>query len=232
MSKLFLPLNGRPLLAHTLRVLQASPHIRWIVLVVRARERTEIARVLARERITKVVLCLGGSSRAESVARGFAALPAEARWVLVHDGARPCLTESLIRRAVAAARQAGAAVCGLPASLTVKEVNGYHEVRATLDRSRLWFAQTPQVFRRDWLARSIERLNGRLGRFPDDASIVEAAGFPVRMVLGDPLNIKVTTHEDLLLAEAILKGRLSGQVTRWPSGRSLAGHRATRPLGH
>ena len=231
-SKLFLPLNGRPLLAHTLRVLQASPRIRWIVLVVRARERTEIARMLARERVTKAVLCLGGSSRAESVARGFAVLPAEARWVLVHDGARPCLTESLIRRAVAAARQVGAAVCGLPASLTVKKVDGHGRVRSTLDRERLWFAQTPQVFRRDWFARALTRVNGRLERFPDDVSVLEAAGYRVHVVPGDPLNIKVTTREDLLLAEAILKGRLSGQVTRWPSDRSLAGHRATRPLGH
>ena len=204
-NKLFVSLNGQPLLAHTLRVLQQSQVVRWIILVVRPEERAQAGALLRRQRITKALPpCLGGRTRAESVARGLAAVPQDARWVLVHDGARPCLSGALIARVAAAARRRGAAVCGLPASLTVKDVNGRHEVRATLDRSRLWFAQTPQVFRRDWLARSIERLNGRLGRFPDDASIVEAAGFPVSMIPGDPLNIKVTTREDLLLAEAIL----------------------------
>ena len=208
MSKLFVSLRGRPLLAHTLRVLQASPAVRWIVLVVRDRERAEAEALIARHKITKALRpCVGGASRAESVAKGFAELPREAAWVLVHDGARPCLTPRLIRQAVRAAERRGAVACGLPAMLTVKAVDARREVRVTLDRDQLWFVQTPQVFRRAWFARALARANGSLAHFTDDAALVESAGFSVSMVPGDPLNIKVTTKEDLMLADTILRSR-------------------------
>ena len=204
--KLFASIHGRPLLAYTLQALQASPAIRWIQVVVRPAERAEIERLIGRYRITKALRpCAGGASRSESVASGFAALPEDAGWILVHDGARPCVSAGLIRSSVRAAKRHGAVACGLPASLTVKEVAADGEVRATLDRRRLWFVQTPQLFRRDLFAASLQRAGKRLSRFPDDASIVEAAGFRVRMVPGDPLNIKVTTRDDLVLAEAILR---------------------------
>jgi len=220
-SKLFVPLNGQPLLAHTLRVLQESRFIQRIVLVVRDGEQAQAAALIARHKITKALSpCLGGASRAESVAKGFAALPRETEWVLVHDGARPCLTQRLIRQAVQAARRHGAVACGLPASLTVKAVDERREVRVTLDRDHLWFVQTPQVFRREWFAQALARAcppkpwrrgtDHRLSQFPDDAALLESAGRPVRMILGDPLNLKVTTQEDLVLAEAILSSRTNG----------------------
>ena len=206
-SKAFVSLAGAPLLAHTLRALQASPSIGWIVLVVREGEQSRARALLARHRITKALPPrAGGASRAESVARGFAAVPPEAGWVLVHDGARPCVRPRLIEQTVRAAKRHGAVACGLPASLTVKAADALGRVRATLDRKPLWFVQTPQVFRRAWFAASLERVNGTLHRFPDDAAVVEAAGFAVRMVPGDPLNLKVTTKEDLLFANAILTG--------------------------
>ena len=209
-SKPFLELGGRPLLVYTLRALQESPAIRWIILVVRPADRRRAAALLKRHRITKALPpCPGGASRAESVARGFAALPRLAHWVLVHDAARPCVSRRLIRQAIGAAKRHGAVACGLPASLTVKAVDGRGQVRMTLDRDQLWFVQTPQVFRRDWFAEALARANGSLAQFPDDAAIVEAGGFPVRMIPGDPLNLKVTTPEDLILAEAILK-RMKG----------------------
>ena len=205
-SKAFVPLAGIPLLAHTLRALQASPSIGWIALVVREEEQSRARALLKRYRITKALPpCAGGSSRAESVAKGFAVLPAQARWVLIHDGARPCVRPRLIEQAVRAAHRHGAVACGLPASLTVKSADRAGRVRATLKREPLWFVQTPQVFRRAWFAQALGRVNGTLHRFPDDAALVESAGFSVRMVSGDPLNLKVTTKEDLLLAKAILK---------------------------
>ena len=216
-SKAFVPLVGVPLLAHTLRALQASPSIGWIVLVVRNGERSIAQALLKRHRITKALPPVrGGSSRAESVAKGFVVLPSEARWVLIHDGARPCVSPRLIERAVYAAKRHGAVACGLPASLTVKSTDRAGRVRATLKRERLWFVQTPQVFRRAWFAQALGRaglprlsagrrqVNGTLHRFPDDAAVVESAGFSVRMVPGDPLNLKVTTKEDLLVAKTIL----------------------------
>lgn len=207
-NKLFIALNGQPLLVRTLQALQASPAIRWIILVVRSEERAQAAALLKRHRLTKAQPpCVGGASRAESVANGVAALPRAARWVLVHDGARPCVSQRLIEEAVRAARRYGAVACGLPASVTVKAVDAQAEVRLTLDRERLWFVQTPQVFRRDWLIQALERAAHRLDQFPDDAALIESAGFRVRMIPGDPLNLKVTTQDDLLLAEAILAAR-------------------------
>jgi len=206
--KLLINLRGRPLLVQTLRVLQQSPSIRWMVVVVRAGDQAKTQALLKRYGITKALPpCVGGASRAESVARGCAALPPQAEWVLVHDAARPCVSLQLIERAVAAAKRHGAVACGLPATLTVKAVDEQNEVRLTLDRDRLWFVQTPQVFRRDWLAQAIKQAEHRLAEFPDDASIVESAGFPVRMIPGDPLNVKVTTNEDVVLAEAIFTRR-------------------------
>ncbi len=203
--KPFIAIDGVPLLAHTLGALQRSPSIRWIVLVVRSEDRAKASALLRRYRITKALApCLGGPSRAESVARGFAALPKEAQWVLIHDGARPCVRSRLITQAIQAARRYGAVACGLPAALTVKAVDQHQEVRLTLDREHLWFVQTPQVFRRDWFTQALARADHALDQFPDDAAILESAGFPVRMISGDPLNLKVTTKEDLLLAETIL----------------------------
>ena len=206
--KPFARLNGSPLLLHTLQALQHSSEISWIVLVVRARERAQAAALLKHHRITKALApCLGGSSRAESVAKGFAVVPSAAQWVLIHDGARPCVSRALIQRAIREARRHGAVACGLPAMLTVKAVDAQREVRLTLERDSLWFVQTPQVFRRDWFARALGQADHQLNRFPDDAAIVESAGFRVRMIPGDPLNLKVTRREDLVLAEAILKNR-------------------------
>lgn len=206
--KPFVSLSGQPLLTYCLSVLQGSPVIRWIVLVVRDGEQAQAATLLRRHRITKALApCRGGRSRAESVARGFAALPNEADWILVHDGARPCVSPQLIERSVRAARRYGAVACGLPATLTVKAVDRRGDVRRTLERDPLWFVQTPQVFRRDWFAQALGQADHALHQCPDDAALLESAGFRVRMIPGDPLNLKVTTRDDLLLAEAILKNR-------------------------
>ncbi len=206
--KPFVALNGRPLLAYTLQALQDSPAVRWIIVVAQAEDHTRVQALLNEYRVMKALpLCVGGASRAESVARGCAVLPREAEWVLIHDGVRPCVSPKLIAAAVAAAKRHGAVACGLPASLTVKAADEDGEVRLTLDREHLWFVQTPQVFRRDWFAQALARAGERLAQFPDDAAVVESAGFPVRMVPGDPLNLKVTTPDDLLLAETILRQR-------------------------
>ena len=226
-AKPFVLLGGQPLLAYTLSALQASPAIRWIVVLVRAPERKKVQALLKRYRITKALKpCIGGASRAESVARGCAALPREAGWVLIHDGARPCLTPRLVARAVQAAKRHGAVACGVPASLTVKAVDDRGEVRLTLDRDHLWFVQTPQVVRRDWFIRALEQTDHALAQFPDDAAILESAGFHVHMVPGDPLNVKVTTREDLILAEAILRSRnQKSAISRQPSAISKSGTR-------
>ena len=204
-AKAFVPIRGEPLAVHALKILEAHPAVRWIIPVVRESDRDALRRLLRRHRLDKALdPVLGGPSRADSVARGFAAVPERANWILVHDAARPCLRLRLLEAVLKVARREGAAACGLPASVTVKAADDTGSVRLTLDRDQLWLAQTPQVFRRDWFAQALTRADHELSGFPDDASLVEAAGFPVRMVPGDPWNLKVTTREDLVLAEAIL----------------------------
>ncbi len=204
--KLFTLLNRRPLLVHTLRALQNAASIRWIQVVARPSEHKRITAFIQRYGITKALpLCAGGSSRSASVAHGIAHLPSAARWVLIHDGARPCVTEALIERTVRAAKKTGAAICALPAAVTVKEAGARGLVKQTLNRGSLWFIQTPQVFRRDIIEASLAKAGRRLGRFPDDAAMVEACGYPVKLVPGELFNIKVTTKSDLVFAEAIAR---------------------------
>ena len=211
-TKVLVPLAGRPLIFHTLRALQDAPSIGWIVLVVRPADRARLGALVRRARLTKVcAVVVGASSRSGSVARGMAALPPAARWVVIHDGARPCVRRQLIETVVRQAKRYGAAVCALPVALTVKAVDRSRTVRMTLDRDHLWLVQTPQAFRRDWFTQAVAQADGQLERFPDDAALLEWAGFPVHVVDGDPLNLKVTTPEDLLVAAAVLTHRARGQ---------------------
>ncbi len=214
-SKAFVPLAGSPMILHALRAFERAPSVRWIIIAVRPNDQPRLRALVRRHRLRKVTAVVpGGSSRAGSVARGIAALPDEARWVMIHDAARPCIRPALIERTITQAVRHGAVACGLPASLTIKAVDASQQVRLTLDRESLWFVQTPQMFRRDWVQDALGRLNGTLDRFPDDAAMVEWAGYPVRMISGDPLNIKVTTKEDLLWAAAILRGRQKASRVR------------------
>ncbi len=206
--KAFVPLAGDPLILHALRACQRAPSVRWIVVAVRPADQRRLRALVRRARLTKVTaIVAGGASRAGSVARGMAALPDEAQWVLVHDAARPCIRPALIEQTVAQAMRHGAVACGMPASLTVKAVDAAQQGRLTLDRDSLWFVPTPPMFRREWMTQALSRVNGTLDRFPDDAALVEWAGYPVRMISGDPLNMKITTKEDLVLAAAILRRR-------------------------
>ena len=207
---------GKPLIAHAYAAFAGHSAVDEVVVVIAAGAEHFAAAALGSARTVT-----GGPSRRESVALGLAAIVADR--VLVHDAARPCVTDRLITRAIQSARRHRAVACGLPAALTIKAVDDRQRVRLTLDREQLWCMQTPQVFSRSWFAQALARLDGRpLEPCPDDATVLEAAGFPVQVVPGDPLNIKVTTREDLMLAEAILKsrGQGSGDRSQWTGGRT------------
>jgi 2-C-methyl-D-erythritol 4-phosphate cytidylyltransferase len=147
----------------------------------------------------------GGAERFESVANALAQVKPEAELVAIHDAVRPCLTEALINAVFARAEQTGAALLAVPVSDTVKQVTPQQKVESTVSRKGLWLAQTPQVFRRDWLEEAYAN-RAKLGKdVTDDAQLVEAAGHPVHVVEGAGTNIKITTKGDLHLAEAILK---------------------------
>lgn len=201
-DKLLTTLVDRPLLSWTLSALEASSSLSQVVLVVNE-DNMEAVRRLAGGFPKVKHLCLGRESRQGSVAAGLAEAPGW-EWVVVHDGARPCLTPDLVERGLEAARETGAAIAAVPAIDTVKVVDGAGTVETTPPRSKLWLAQTPQVFRRDILAHAHRH---PASGATDDASLVEALGYRVKVYMGSYDNIKVTTEEDLVTAEAILRRR-------------------------
>lgn len=147
----------------------------------------------------------GGSERFESIANALSLLRDDVDHVAVHDAVRPCLTEALVDAVFAKAVQTGAALLALPVTETVKQATDQKTVQATLPRKGMWLAQTPQAFRRDRLVEAYAN-RGKLGKdITDDAQLVEASGHAVHLVEGASTNIKITTRNDLTLAEAILK---------------------------
>ena len=204
-DKVFAQLMGRPLLAWTLRAFKACSAIDGVILVA-APASLDRARALVSEwRFANVVdVVPGGETRQASVHAGLDAAT-DAAIVAVHDGARPLVTPELIERGVTLAREWGAAVCATPARDTVKRADG-DVVAETIDRGNVWLAQTPQVFARDVLLRAHQQAAGDA---TDDAALVEALGERVQLYDGGPWNIKVTTPDDLIVAEALLRERFA-----------------------
>lgn len=217
-DKVFLPLLGRPLLAYTISAFEACPAVAEIVLVLgehNIEKGRELAHSESWNKLTHV--CLGGERRQDSVKAGLERLT-DCEWVMVHDGARPCVTAEIVGAGLARAWDTGAAVPVVPLSDTVKRLDMHGSIVETPPRSELWAVQTPQVFRAD-LLRSAYELS--LDGATDDASLVERMGHAVGTFPGSPENIKVTTQVDMLLAEAILSAR-TGATTRatQPAARS------------
>ncbi len=212
-SKQFTELGGTPILLHTLRKFAASPEVSEIYVALR---KNEIAPFRARlEREAKDILdkevkvVEGGEHRQQSVANAIAAVSAAADdVVLVHDAVRPFVTAEIIRAVIQAAKKYGAAIAGLPAVDTVKQVERTAEgavITATLPRERVVMAQTPQGFHFNVIKRAFDEatVDGFVGT--DEAALVERSGHPVAVVMGSPQNIKITTPADLELAEFFLK---------------------------
>jgi 2-C-methyl-D-erythritol 4-phosphate cytidylyltransferase len=208
-AKQFLPLGDRPLLAHTLLAFQRASEIDEIIPILSREDMETCLRdVIERYHITKVkTLVVGGKERQESVSHGLQKLDTDAAIVLVHDGVRPFVTQEMIREVVEHARKGECVTVGVPLKDTVKEVDGRGMVRQTLDRSRLWAIQTPQAFPAKILQHAYEESSRHNAIGTDDATLVERAGGKVRVIMGSYENIKITTPEDLILAEEILKGR-------------------------
>jgi len=191
----------RPLLAYPVAAFQACAAVDRIALVVAAGAVERAQAFVLDEAFDKVsAVVAGGARRQDSVRAGLDVLGA-CDFVAVHDGARPLVTPALIERGFEAARETGAACCAIPAPDTVKEAEDGRVVR-TLDRSRLWLAQTPQVFRYDLLVDAHKRVEGEM---TDDAALVEALGIEVRLFEGSSRNLKVTTPQDLELVQALLR---------------------------
>lgn len=206
-NKVFLPLGDKPILAHTLAVAEASPMVDEVIVVTRPEDIPMCHQVVTAGPYRKVrQIVAGGKERQDSIAAGLKAVAPVAEWVAVHDGARPFLSPVLLERVIAAARDTGAAIAALPVKETIKRGNTEDMVTATLERRGLWAAQTPQVFRRDWLAAAYREAEINGWQATDDAALVERAGYPVKLVPGEEVNIKITTPGDLALARALMAG--------------------------
>jgi len=201
-DKIMADLNGKPVLAWSIEALQKSPEIERIV-IVNSLKNLEPVRCLAIEQKWHKVtgVCLGGRRRQDSVAAGLA-LTGDCEWILIHDGARPLLTEELIKNGIEAARETGAAVAAVPVTDTIKVAGEDMIVKDTPPRSRLWAAQTPQIFRSDIIKEAYKRVNDEV---TDDASLVEQAGFRVKLYPGSYQNLKITSRHDLEIASRLLK---------------------------
>lgn len=210
-DKIYYPLGGVPLVWHSIAAFLSHPMIEDIVLVTSASNMGQAVEVIEENGASGVVkLCEGGERRQDSVHRGLQLLD-DCEYIVVHDGARPFVSADIIDKGIAASKEHGAAVAAVPVKDTIKMsdkiLDGEHTVAQTLPRDRLWAVQTPQIFRASLLAEAHRRVSHRV---TDDASMVEAIGNPVRLFHGSYYNIKVTTPEDLLFANAIVAGGLSG----------------------
>jgi 2-C-methyl-D-erythritol 4-phosphate cytidylyltransferase len=201
-DKTFLTLGGRPLISWSVDVLQKSQSIDSIVLVLHKDTMDMGRKLVTRSGWSKVnAICEGGELRQDSVRNGLNAINVS-DWVLVHDGARPFLTGRLIEDGIQAEIETGAAAAAVEVKDTVKQVDDSGIVTRTLQRNRLRAIQTPQVFRFDLLKKAYELISGE---FTDDSGVVERAGYRVKLYPGEYENIKITTPEDLMLAEIIAK---------------------------
>lgn len=161
-----------------------------------------------------VQIANGGAERFDSVANALAMVKEEADFVAIHDAARPCVSAELIDTVFSSAAKTGAAMLAVPVTDTIKRADDKGLVKETVERRGLWLAQTPQVFRRDWLIEAYAK-RGQLGRdITDDAQLIEALGHPIYLIQGSTTNVKITTREDLALAEAVLKSRPKPKAAR------------------
>ena len=209
LDKLFAPLGGLPLLAHSAMAFNESPLVRAIVIAASAHNLGDVQRLvrnLGLEKVGSVVE--GGARRQDSVLNALQELNGS-DIVLVHDGARPFVDESMIERAISTASKSSASTAAVPVKDTIKVANPDMTVSDTPARDSLWAAQTPQAFAYDLLLEAHSLVDYDV---TDDAAMIEAIGHPVHLFIGSYDNIKVTTPEDLHIAEAILRSRRREQA--------------------
>lgn len=206
-SKQYLLLNGIPVLVHTLRVFQSSPLIHDILLVVPSGDITFVKKTIIQKYcISKVSQVLsGGRERQDSVKNGLDAVGDDYDVVVIHDGVRPFVSDDLIRLSVLEAFKERAVTTGVPVKDTVKMVDQDGWITETLNRNCIWLTQTPQAFKREVIKEAYRMAYNDCYYGTDDAGLVERIGMQVKMLPGCYENIKITTKEDLLLAEGFIK---------------------------
>jgi 2-C-methyl-D-erythritol 4-phosphate cytidylyltransferase len=203
--KAFVRLAGRPLFVHPLLVFAGHPSISRIILVVPSTMTQKARRIISRFPIKKEILIVnGGAHRWQSVKNGVQVSQAE--WVMIHDSARPFVTRTIIDAVLGAAKKYDAIIAATPEVDTVRRFTG-DRAGDTLDRNGLVRVQTPQLFRRARLIDAFKHTASLSSAPTDEAMLMEAAGIPVGIAPGGPLNFKITTKEDFEMAEALLKSK-------------------------
>ena len=197
-------LGGKPILVRVVGTFQGCNLVDQIVVVLGKQNLERCRQLIAKQGWSKVTnVCLGGKRRQDSVAAGLSRLD-HCQWVVIHDGARPLLTEDLIYQGLAEARETGAAAAAVPVTDTIKVAGDDRVVQQTLPRHNLWAVQTPQVFRFDIIAEAYRQIKDEV---TDDASLVEQLGYRVKLYMGAYDNIKLTAPDDLALAEILWQKR-------------------------
>ncbi len=206
-NKILLPLGGSTVIGTALAAFQSCPEIAEIIVVAREQDIPEIKEIAGKCGITKLSGCTaGGATRQESVMNGIRLISKETELIAVHDGARPLVKSEHISRAVKDALVFGGATLGVPVKDTIKMVDD-GLITDTPPRSSLYITQTPQIFRKKLYFEGIDFALEHSLDFTDDCQLVEAIGGKVYMTVGDYTNIKITTPEDIAIAEAILSAR-------------------------
>jgi 2-C-methyl-D-erythritol 4-phosphate cytidylyltransferase len=207
-NKLLLTVLGKPILAWTLLAAESAQSIEWIGIIAQPADWPDIQNIVQQITITKPLqLIVGGTTRQESVYCGLQALPSTATAVLIHDGARCLGSADLIDRCAQELNTCEGLVAAIPVKDTIKVVDQNQIVTSTPDRSNLWAAQTPQGFKVQLLKDCHEQGRKMGWSVTDDAALFERCQIPVKIVMGEETNLKVTTPADLALAELILQQR-------------------------
>lgn len=208
MNKVFLELAGLPILVHTLRRFSQSAKIDYLIVIAAEEEVEEIRRLLqCVPKLKPFQVVAGSTERQYSIANGLAVLPDDTEVVLVHDAARPLVTVQTIEAVIKAAQETGGAIAAVPEKNTIKLVSSDGMVVKTPPREMLWEVQTPQGFCKDILLEAYRRAKEENFLGTDDSSLVERLQIPVKVVESDYQNIKITTPEDLVIAEALLRAQ-------------------------
>ena len=203
-KKPFAPLAGRAVWLHSAERFLHRDDVKQVILVISPEDREYFDfKFSSNVAILGIDVVEGGAERADSIEKALARVKPECDMICVHDAARPCLADEWISKVFAQAEQSGAAILALPVASTLKRVQAGNTIEETVSRENLWEAQTPQVFRRELLLQAYAQRGGF--QATDDAQLVERLGKPVSVVTGSPVNLKITTQEDLRLAEQALK---------------------------
>ena len=202
-AKPLLCIDSQPILIHTLLALSSHPLINDIIIGFNQNDLVEVQDLINGQGIKKIYKIIeGGSTRKQTVKNALEVISSDTDLVLIHDGVRPFIEEKILSNVINTAFNYGAAVVGVPVKSTIKRINlNELEVDATLRRNEVWEIQTPQVFKKDIIMRAYSNIDNI--EAPDDAFLVERIGNKVTIVLGTYFNIKITTSEDLVFAEAI-----------------------------